>query len=57
MFVEGAGGYGSFGRELIAWLEINTSENGCHAELVEAWRVGLCARGFDELRLTGLFFL
>ena len=26
----------------------------CHAEPVEAWWVGLCARSFDGLRMTAL---
>lgn len=27
----------------------------CHAELVEAWRWGLCTRVFDKFKLTDLF--
>jgi hypothetical protein len=29
----------------------------CHAELVEAWWGGLCARSFDKLRMTGLLLV
>jgi hypothetical protein len=34
-------------------IKCNFSKEGCHAELVEAWWVGLCARPFDKLRVTG----
>jgi len=35
-----------------AWLM-----KGGHGEPVEPWWEGLCARVFDKLRLTGLFYI
>jgi hypothetical protein len=44
-------------RESLLCFIHDVFENGCHAELVEAWWVGLSARVFDRLRLTGPLLL